>query len=241
MLANQMADHDMVGRWMSQHLAELVIAADDDSTTTVEQRLEIVDTILRIWAHRGSLPRPAPLEDFSCVLAGLDRLGDDSPWRFLRLFEENVHPPELTESTPSLAVTATDLERLTRETVLHLLWRTAQNATDQHQEWLRVADQIQSTVETDVTNALYSHSHRHRRAAAIRRAMSDADDEAEEDSAEDHFSDASQARLLRDMARRLDTIADEILRQGPQVQSEDAATRTGPRSTQGWDRQPGRP
>ncbi|GAA1380770.1 hypothetical protein GCM10009613_05620 [Pseudonocardia kongjuensis] len=153
MLASQAADHDMVGRWMSHHLAELVVAAEGN-TTTVEQRLKIVDTILRIWALRGSLPRPAPLEDFSHVLAALDRLGDDRPWRFLRLFELSVHPPEPTESHPSLAETAAELETLTRETVLHLLWRAAQDATEHHQEWLDVADQISSTVETDVTNAL---------------------------------------------------------------------------------------
>lgn len=212
MLANQMADHDMVGRWMSHHLAELVSAAEHDATT-VEQRLEIVDTILRIWANRGYLPRPAPLEDFSGVLAGLDRLGHNSPWRFLGLFEMGVHPPELTDSAPSLAVTAAEMERLTRETILHLLWRAAQEATDHHQEWLRVADRIQSTVESDVTNAL----RRHRRNAAIRRAMSNADadaDAAETGPTEDHLTDASQARLLRDMARRLETIADEILARG---------------------------
>jgi len=209
MLANQMADYDMVGRWMSHHLAELVGAAEDDATTTVEQRLEIVDTILRIWAHRGSLPRPAPLEDFSRVFVALDRLGDERSWRFLRLFEVDEESPSPTSSGPPLGEIACELERLTRETVLHLLWRAARDATDHHQDWLDVANRIQSTVETDVANAL----HRYRRSAAIRHAMSaaDADDEAAEEGADESpFSDASQARLLRDMARQLDSIADKL-------------------------------
>ena len=127
-----------------------------------------------------------------------------------------VHPPEPTEFASSLAETAAELESLTRETVLHLLWRAAQDATDHHQEWLEMADRIQSTVETDVTNALRGH----RRSAAIRRAMSNADagDDEGGGSAESHFSDASQARLLRDMAGRLDTIADGILARGTDVQ-----------------------
>ncbi|GAA1398496.1 hypothetical protein GCM10009613_52720 [Pseudonocardia kongjuensis] len=41
-------------------------------------------------------------------------------------------------------------------------------------------------------------------------ADADADADAEGGSAESHFGDASQARLLRDMARRLNTIADGI-------------------------------
>lgn len=227
MLATQTADHDTTGQWMSHHLAELIVAAEDDATTTVEQRLEIVDTILRVWAHRRSFPRPAPLEDFSRIFSALDRLGDETPWRFLRLFEMDAEPPNPTASGHQLAETAADLERLARETVLHLLWRAAQSATESNQEWLDVAQRIQSDVETDVTDALS----RHRRSVALRRlaastagppdsaephAVASTEQPVDEDegSHESPFSDVSHARLLRDMARLLETIADDLTASG---------------------------
>jgi hypothetical protein len=47
MLAAHFEDHDTVGQWMAHHLAEMVVAAKDDASTTVEQRQQIVETILK--------------------------------------------------------------------------------------------------------------------------------------------------------------------------------------------------
>ncbi|MGH3717426.1 MAG: hypothetical protein ACRDRI_01020 [Pseudonocardiaceae bacterium] len=79
MLAAHFEDHDTVGQWMAHHLAELVVAAQDEATTTVEQRQQIVETILKVWTHRRYYPGRAPLEEFSSVFLALDRLGDSSP------------------------------------------------------------------------------------------------------------------------------------------------------------------
>ncbi|WP_224404017.1 hypothetical protein [Pseudonocardia sp. ICBG1034] len=222
MLAAQTAEYDTVGQWMSHHLAELVVAAEDDSTT-VEQRLEIVDTILKIWAHRRTLEGPRPLEDFSRVFAALDRLGDERPWRFLRLFAEGSEPPPPTASGPRLLDTAAALEKLARETVLHLLWRAAEEATSSHQEWLDVAARIQSDVEVEVTDVLRRlHRSVERRRLVV--SAADADDDAESQAparadqpaygedppSEGLFSDGSYAQLLRDMAGLLGTIADGL-------------------------------
>lgn len=155
MLAAHLEGHDIVGRWMAHHLAELAVAAQDDTTTTVEQRQQIVETILKVWTHRRFFPGRAPLEEFSNVFAALDRLGDDSPWKFSRLFDANTQMPgSSSNSGPPLVTTAAELERLTRETLLHLIWLAAQDAKDKSQEWLEAADKVASNLESEVNTTL---------------------------------------------------------------------------------------
>ncbi len=165
MLAAHFDDHDIVGQWMAHHLAELVQAAQDDATATIEQRQQIIETILKVWSHRSDYPRPAPLEEFDSVVAALDRLGDDSPWRFSRLFDPATITPEPSTSGLPLIATAAELERLTRETLLRLIWLAAQDAKERNQDWLEVADKVASNLESDVTTAL----ERLRRRVALRR------------------------------------------------------------------------
>jgi hypothetical protein len=181
MLAIQFDDHDTIGQWMAHHLAELVQAAHDDAATTIEQRQQIIETILNIWSHRSDYPRPAPLEEFDSILAALDRLGDDSPWRFSRLFGLATKTPELSTCGLPLVTTAAELERLTRETLLSLIWLAAQEAKEKNQDWLEVADKIVSNLESDVTTALERLQRRVARSlgAAADHSVIDADDEAE--------------------------------------------------------------
>ena len=150
-LADHLDSHDLLGRWMAHHLAALVSAAQDEAT--VEQRLEIVDTILRIWTVHQHLPSP-PLAEFAAVIAGLERLGTTNPWAFWRL-----GVPESMDADgngKSIVSAALELEKLTRETLLRLIWLAARDATERNQDWLRLADQIGPTIETEVTSAVIS-------------------------------------------------------------------------------------
>jgi hypothetical protein len=154
MLAAHFEDHDTVGRWMALHLAELVTAAKDPATTTVEQRQQIVETILKVWTHRPYYPSRAPLEEFSSVLVALDRLGDDSPWKFSQLFNADTKIPDQSISGLPLVATCAELERLSRETLLRLLWLAAQDAKEKNQAWLEAADKIASNLESEVSKTL---------------------------------------------------------------------------------------
>jgi len=165
MLAAHLEDHNTVGQWMAHHLAELIVAAQDDATTTVEQRQQIVETILEVWTHRRYYPGRAPLEEFSSVFLALDRLGDSSPWKFSRLFNADTEMPDPSTSGLPLVATAAELERLTRETLLRLIWLAAQHAKEKNQEWLEAADKVASNVESEVTTTL----RRLRRRSARRR------------------------------------------------------------------------
>ncbi len=139
---------------MAHHLAELVLAAQNDATTTIEQRQLIVDTILRVWAHRHHYLGQAPLADFSSVLTALDRLGQDSPWKFSQPFGPDIQLPDPSASDLPLVETVTELEQLTRETLIRLIYIAARNAEENNQEWLELACKAESNLEGNTTTTL---------------------------------------------------------------------------------------
>jgi len=72
---------DTLGRWMAHYLAELIGEAESGSTAVKRTKAhkEAVETILKIWDHRTSLPGKAyPLTQYKDVLKGIDRLQPDS-------------------------------------------------------------------------------------------------------------------------------------------------------------------
>jgi len=201
-LAAHLDNHDTVGQWMAHHLAELVLAAQDDATATVGQRQQIVETILKVWSHRRDFPRRAPLDEFENVVAALDRLGDDSPWRFSRLFGAEHETPDPSTSGLPLVATAAELERLTRETLLRLIWLAAQDAREKNQEWLEVADKVASNLESDVTSTLERLQHRlaHHRIRATDGSAKDATGTPAEDAGGEGEAEARTEGLTGDAA-----------------------------------------
>ena len=229
MLVAHLEPHDTLGQWMSYHLAELITAAENPGTS-VQQRHEIVETILRIWTHRYYYPGFAPLAGFSGVLTALDRLGDESPWRFSRLpFDAGTTGPAPSADGPTLVRTAADLERLCRETLILLLWLAAHEAETEAKDWLSVADELASNLESDATAVLrqltnrFEHQFRLADAEATNTEVdsdSDADQNsaltAEEDPTElDPLSNFNTSKRLREMASLLNRIADSLT--GPQA------------------------
>jgi hypothetical protein len=214
MLAAHFEDHNTVGRWMAHHLAKLVLAAQDDVTTTVEQRQQIVETILKVWTHRRYYPDRPPLEEFSSVFLALDRLGDSTPWKFSRLFNAETEMPDPSISGLPLVATAAELERLTRETLLRLIWLAAQDAKEKNQEWLQAADKIGSNVESELTATLW----RLRRRVARRRlrAIEDNPRDVTEIATETPPEDAGTHGDAEDAAERLTegAAADDIVASG---------------------------
>jgi hypothetical protein len=227
MLAAHFDDHDIVGQWMAHHLAELVQAAQDDATATVEQRQQIIKTILKVWSHRSAYPRPAPLEEFDSIIAALDRLGDDSPWRFSRLFDPATETPEQLTSGLPLVATAAELERLTRETLLRLIWLAAQDAKERNQDWLEVADKVASNLESDVTTALERLQRRvavRRVAAADGSAKDAAETPAEDADAEGEAETATQGPTEDSMANDIVESGTDNSATGPFDDDEDDET-----------------
>lgn len=229
MLVAYLESHDTLGQWMSHHLAELITAAENPGTS-VEQRQEIVETILKIWTHRYYYPGFGPLAGFSGVLTALDRLGDESPWRFSRLpFDAGTTDPAPSTDGTALVQTAADLERLCRETLILLIWLAAHEAETEAEDWLSVADELASNLESDATAVLRQLTIRFEpqfgladAGATNTEADSDSDAvqnsalTAEEDPTElDPLSNFNTSKRLREMASLLNRIADSLT--GPQA------------------------
>lgn len=132
---------------MAHHLAALVVAAEDENAT-IEQRTEIVDTILKVWAARKSYPGEVPAYELDLVFSALDMLGDDRPWRFSRL--RHVEGLATDDAEIPLAVMAVNLERLTREALVVLIWRACQDAIAKEAHWLEAAESLAESIEDDL-------------------------------------------------------------------------------------------
>lgn len=218
MLVTHLDQQDTLGHWTSYHPAELITAAETPGTS-VEQRRETIETILKLWTHRCYYPGSGPLADFSGVLTALDRLGDDRLWRFSPLpFDAPTTGPASSADAPRLVQTAAKLDQLCRESLIRLLWLAAHNAETEARDWLGVADELASNLESDATAMLRRlclklerYVERENASAEASRAdprhdtgneSSQGTDEAKEDSGElDPLSNLSHSRRLRDMAR----------------------------------------
>jgi hypothetical protein len=77
---------DTLGRWMSHHLADLIHKAENGKTSAERTKAQnqAVETILKIWEHRKSLPRNAyPLAGYADLLKVVDRMRfDNDPYRY---------------------------------------------------------------------------------------------------------------------------------------------------------------
>ncbi len=78
-------DRGILTSWMSHHVAELITRAENEKGPPAEQEIRhaCVETILRLWAHRNSLPNGSrPFESAERAAQTLARLAPDSNQNF---------------------------------------------------------------------------------------------------------------------------------------------------------------
>jgi hypothetical protein len=154
MLAEHVEPHDVTGQWMSHHLAELIEAAKDEAKTTPEQRIQIVETILKLWMARRAFPGHVPGGEFDTVFAALDRLADDSPWAFSRLSKFTKELPEPESTDLPLIATAADLDRLARESVITLIALAFEGAFEANGQWIDAGEALQANLENELSSVV---------------------------------------------------------------------------------------
>lgn len=205
MIAAAYDDTDVTRHWMSHHLAALVVAAESqDDSVTVEQHIEIVDLILKVWVSRRSSPGDAPAYEIDRVFSALDLLGDDTPWRFSRLQDLARSLQMAADAEVPLIVKAANLETLTRKALLILIWRAFQEAIAKNEVWLATADAIAAETEDE----LVSSTRRVSRMLAELGGGAPWNPAAEV--AEDKVATGDIARRLRGKAEELILLADEL-------------------------------
>ncbi|GAB3821938.1 hypothetical protein GCM10028799_34740 [Kribbella italica] len=189
---------------MAHHLAALVTAADGADEIAVEQRVEIVKTILMVWGARRRLPGDPPAHELDMVLSALDVLGDDRPWKFSRLqkYADGLDTAEA--AGVPLVVKAASLERLTRQAVLALFWLACQEAASHNEDWLVTVTAAVAPLEDELTSTT-------RRVHRRLREFIDAEQLSGADADKEAGIDTSVLALgLRAMGAELVAIADEL-------------------------------
>jgi len=137
---------------MAHHLAALVTAADATGEVTAEQRMEIIETILKVWGARRTIPGAVPAYELDLVFSALDMLGDDRPWRFSRLQEYAGGLDVAEEAEAPLVLKAISLQRLTRQAVLALVWLATQDALARNEDWLEAASAAMAPLEDELAS-----------------------------------------------------------------------------------------
>jgi hypothetical protein len=143
-LASALDDHDFLGRWTAQYLAELLAKAEGEAGQARDDaRREAFDVVLKLWRHRQHLPtiRP-PLSRFDYVFATLDRLADDSPWGYSGLFNGVEAPTSNRSEEISLLAVACLIDMKARDAIRLAVALAGEYAAEEEEQWTAVAHSL---------------------------------------------------------------------------------------------------
>jgi hypothetical protein len=148
---------DVTAQWMAHLVAEKISAAEYASETTQDAAVaECVDVILKLWAHRYTLPPyMRPLRELDPLLRTLNSLGVNEKDQ-LRFF---AHPPSseeldgATEDEKKLFEFAIGIDQVARELIRHALSVAAERSVDVVKPWLEDAfkGSLEATVELRIS------------------------------------------------------------------------------------------
>lgn len=149
---------DVTAQWMAHLVAEKISAAEHASETAGDAAVaKCLDAILKLWAHRYTLPPyMRPLRELDPLLHTLKSLGvneeDD-----LRFFARRPSSEELegaTEDEKKLFEFAIDIDHVARELIRHALIVAAERSVDLVKPWLEEAfmGSLEATVELRISS-----------------------------------------------------------------------------------------
>lgn len=185
---------------MRHHLAHLIEDAGEDGNLTPEQRIEVVELILRIWGARRSLPQPTPGYATDNVMRALDRLGDESP----RIAAYGVRSMPEDPSAPgaTLAELAVRVDKLAQLAITILLSAALEQATEQDADWIEADTLLGTANDADFGRLAHRVDRRLRRLAAS--------SEGGQDLSEESDGSGEHAASLRQLAAILISAADSL-------------------------------
>jgi hypothetical protein len=145
--------NDVTAQWMSHLVAEKIFAAEQAPETTRDAATaECVDVILKLWAHRYTLPHyMRPLRELDPLLRTLNSLGVDRADE-LRFFTRRPNDEELdgaTDDEKQLFQFALGIDHAARELIRHALGAAAERSVGLVNPWLEDAlkGNLDATVE----------------------------------------------------------------------------------------------
>lgn len=148
---------DVTAQWIAHMVAERISAAEHASEDARDAAIaECVDVVLKLWAHRYTLPPyMRPLRELDPLLRTLNSLGvnrDDE----LRFFSRLPNSEELdgaTEDEKKLFEFAIGIDHAARELIRHALSIAARRSVDVVKPWLEEAfkGSLEATVELRIS------------------------------------------------------------------------------------------
>lgn len=151
---------DITAQWMAHLIAEKISAAEQAPETARDGAVkECIDVILKLWAHRYSLPSyMRPLKELDPVLHTLNSLGVDEVAEF-RYFLRPPSEEELknaTEDEKELFKFALGIDHAARELIRHAISVASERSVDLVKPWLEEAYKanLNVTAELRITKFL---------------------------------------------------------------------------------------
>jgi hypothetical protein len=148
---------DVTAQWMAHLVAEKISGAEDAPETVRDAAVaECVDIILKLWAHRYTLPPyMRPLRELDPLLRTLNSLGVNEADE-LRFYARPPSSEELegaTEDEKKLFEFAIGIDHAARELIRHALSVAAERSIDVVKPWLEeaVKGSLEATVELRIS------------------------------------------------------------------------------------------
>lgn len=148
---------DVTAQWMAHLIAEKISAAEHAPETAQDAAVaECVDVILKLWAHRYTMPPyMRPLRELDPLLRTLNSLSVSEEHE-LRYFARPPGSEELdgaTEDEKKLFEFAIGIDHVARELIRHTLSIAAERSVDTVKPWLEEAfkGRLEATVELQIS------------------------------------------------------------------------------------------
>jgi hypothetical protein len=153
-LADALDPSDVVGRWMSHYLAELLTRCEE-SPHDEELIATTRDTVLKLWEHKsGASFQTKPFTYLQPVMRAIARLDPDpAPWAFYSPFDEEA-PSAKALSTYPLLKMACDIDREVGRLIRLSVGITAQQAISCEETWVIAGKETAKTEEDRAVRAL---------------------------------------------------------------------------------------
>lgn len=138
---------DVVGRWMSHHLAEL-ISRSEENPTNEELASTTRDVVLKLWEHKSGAPlRRDPYAYVKPVLRAIERLDPNpDPWAFYRPFNDQA-PSDKSLATYPLLKMACEIDREVGDLIRLLVGLAARDALTTDEAWVIAGKDTAKTEE----------------------------------------------------------------------------------------------
>lgn len=134
---------DVTAQWMAHLVAEKISAAEQASEATRDAAASVcVDVILKLWAHRYTLPPyMRPLRELDPLLRTLNSLGvkEEDELRFFSRPPSSEELDGATEDEKKLFEFAIGIDHVARELIRHALSVAAERSVDLVRPWLEEA------------------------------------------------------------------------------------------------------